>query len=121
MGQLVLGLGASGSVYCYFASFRYFLRDYFYFLKEKLFGYPAMVAAMAVISLLSFLVWVHHFFTMGSGALVNSFFSITTMMIAIPTGIKIFNWLFTMYKGRITFTTPMLWSLAFILTLLLVG
>ncbi|ARM71650.1 TPA_asm: cytochrome ubiquinol oxidase subunit I [Listeria monocytogenes] len=84
------------------------------FSRKKLFGYPAMVAAMAVISLLSFLVWVHHFFTMGSGALVNSFFSITTMMIAIPTGIKIFNWLFTMYKGRITFTTPMLWSLAFI-------
>ncbi|MBC2368769.1 cytochrome aa3 quinol oxidase subunit I [Listeria booriae] len=84
------------------------------FSKKKLFGYPAMVAAVVVISLLSFLVWVHHFFTMGSGAAVNSFFSITTMMIAIPTGIKIFNWLFTMYKGRISFTTPMLWSLAFI-------
>lgn len=84
------------------------------FSKKKLFGYPAMVAAVVLISVLSFLVWVHHFFTMGSGALVNTFFSITTMMISIPTGIKIFNWLFTMYKGKITFTTPMLWSLAFI-------
>lgn len=73
------------------------------------------------ISVLSFLVWTHHFFTMGNSASVNSFFSITTMAISIPTGVKIFNWLFTMYKGRISFTTPMLWALAFIPTSLSAG
>ena len=65
---------------------------------------------------LSFLVWLHHFFTMGSGADVNSFFGITTMIISIPTGVKMFNWLFTMYRGRIRFTTPMLWTLGFMVT-----
>lgn len=84
------------------------------FARKTLFGYKAMVVSIVAISGLSFVVWVHHFFTMGSGALVNSFFSITTMAIAIPTGVKIFNWLFTLYKGRIRFTVPMLWSLAFI-------
>ncbi|USK33817.1 cytochrome aa3 quinol oxidase subunit I [Bacillus sp. F19] len=84
------------------------------FARKTLFGYKAMVISIVAISGLSFVVWVHHFFTMGSGALVNSFFSITTMAIAIPTGVKIFNWLFTLYKGRIRFTVPMLWSLAFI-------
>ena len=73
-----------------------------------------MVLSMAIISGLSFLVWAHHFYTMGQGAMVNGFFSITTMAIAVPTGIKIFNWLFTLRKGRISFTTPMLYSLAFI-------
>ncbi|MCM2674615.1 cytochrome aa3 quinol oxidase subunit I [Alkalicoccobacillus plakortidis] len=84
------------------------------FSKKRLFGYNAMVYSIIAISVLSFLVWVHHFFTMGSGAVVNSFFSITTMAISIPTGVKIFNWLLTMHKGRISFTTPMLWSIAFI-------
>ncbi|MEK4565114.1 cytochrome aa3 quinol oxidase subunit I [Alkalihalobacillus sp. FSL R5-0424] len=84
------------------------------FSKKRLFGYNAMVYSIVAISVLSFLVWVHHFFTMGSGAVVNSFFSITTMAISIPTGVKIFNWLLTMHKGRITFSTPMLWSVAFI-------
>lgn len=84
------------------------------FAKKTLFGYKAMVYSMVGIAALSFLVWVHHFFTMGAGQEVNSFFSITTMAIAIPTGVKIFNWLFTLYKGKISFTTPMLWSLAFI-------
>jgi len=84
------------------------------FARKTLFGYKAMVYSMVVIAGLSFLVWVHHFFTMGAGGAVNSFFSITTMLIAVPTGVKIFNWLFTLYKGRIRFTTPMLWSLAFI-------
>jgi cytochrome aa3-600 menaquinol oxidase subunit 1 len=84
------------------------------FAKKRLFGYKAMVASMAVIAFLSLIVWVHHFFTMGAGPDVNSFFSITTMMISIPTGVKIFNWLGTMYRGRIQFKTPMLWSLAFI-------
>ncbi|RLQ93425.1 cytochrome aa3 quinol oxidase subunit I [Falsibacillus albus] len=84
------------------------------FARKTLFGYKAMVYSMIAIAGLSFVVWVHHFFTMGAGAAVNSFFSITTMAIAVPTGVKIFNWLFTLYKGRIQLTTPMLWSLAFI-------
>ncbi|MGB3568997.1 MAG: cytochrome aa3 quinol oxidase subunit I [Priestia megaterium] len=82
--------------------------------RKNLFGYKAMVVSMVGIAFLSYLVWVHHFFTMGNSPSVNSFFSITTMLIAVPTGVKIFNWLFTMYKGRIKFTTAMLWSLAFI-------
>ena len=84
------------------------------FSRKNLYGYKSMVASMVVISLMSFLVWVHHFFTMGQGALTNSIFSITTMAIAVPTGVKIFNWLLTMYKGKITITTPMLYSLLFI-------
>ncbi|MCA1028864.1 MULTISPECIES: cytochrome aa3 quinol oxidase subunit I [Cytobacillus] len=84
------------------------------FARRNLYGYKSMVYSMIAISLLSFLVWVHHFFTMGQGALVNSIFSITTMAIAVPTGIKIFNWLFTLRKGSIVLTTPMLYSLGFI-------
>ncbi|WP_274364884.1 cbb3-type cytochrome c oxidase subunit I [Paenibacillus thermotolerans] len=84
------------------------------FAKKKLFGYSSMVWAMISISILSFFTWAHHFFTMGSGANVNAFFAVTTMIIAIPTGVKIFNWLFTMFRGRITFTTPMMWTVAFI-------
>ena len=84
------------------------------FSRRNLYGYRSMVASMVIISFLSFLVWTHHFFTMGQTAYVNSIFSITTMAIAIPTGIKIFNWLFTMWKGRIRFTVPMLYSIAFI-------
>lgn len=84
------------------------------FSRRNLYGYNSMVASMVIISLLSFVVWVHHFFTMGQGAMVNSIFSITTMAIAIPTGIKIFNWLLTMWKGKIQFTVPMLYSLGFI-------
>ncbi|MDL4840457.1 cytochrome aa3 quinol oxidase subunit I [Aquibacillus rhizosphaerae] len=84
------------------------------FSRKNLYGYKTMVASIVGIAFLSMLVWVHHFYTMGNSAAVNSVFSITTMMIAIPTGVKIFNWLFTMRKGRIKFTTSMLWSLAFI-------
>ena len=86
------------------------------FSGKKLFGYTSMVYATVVITILSYLVWLHHFFTMGSGASVNSFFGITTMIISIPTGAKIFNWLFTMYKGRIRFELPMMWTLAFMIT-----
>lgn len=85
------------------------------FSRKKLFGYTSMVAAIWGIVLLSFLVWLHHFFTMGAGADVNAFFGIMTMIIAVPTGVKVFNWLFTMYRGRIKFATPMLWFLGFIL------
>ncbi|MEI3604962.1 cytochrome aa3 quinol oxidase subunit I [Pseudogracilibacillus sp. SE30717A] len=84
------------------------------FARKNLYGYKSMVISMIAISLLSFLVWVHHFYTMGHGVMVNSIFSITTMAIAVPTGVKIFNWLFTLRKGKITFTTPMLYALAFI-------
>lgn len=84
------------------------------FSGRNLYGYKSMVASMVLISLLSFLVWTHHFFTMGQGALTNSIFSITTMAISVPTGIKIFNWLFTLWRGKIRFTVPMLYSLGFI-------
>jgi cytochrome o ubiquinol oxidase subunit 1 len=84
------------------------------FSRKKLFGYVSMVWAIWVIVLLSFTVWLHHFFTMGAGSNVNAFFGITTGIIAIPTGVKIFNWLFTMYRGRIKFTSPMLWFLGFV-------
>jgi cytochrome aa3-600 menaquinol oxidase subunit 1 len=84
------------------------------FARRNLYGYTSMVASMVIISFLSFLVWTHHFFTMGQGALTNSIFSITTMAIAIPTGIKIFNWLFTLWKGKIVFTVPMLYAIGFI-------
>ena len=86
------------------------------FSHKRLFGYTSMVYATIAIAVLSFVVWLHHFFTMGAGANVNAFFGIATMVIAVPTGVKIFNWLFTMYRGRIEFTTPMLWSLGFIVT-----
>ncbi|KGP91767.1 quinol oxidase subunit 1 [Pontibacillus chungwhensis BH030062] len=91
------------------------------FAKKRLFGYNVMVWSMIVIALLSFLVWVHHFFTMGAGAFVNSVFSVSTMLIAVPTGVKIFNWLATLYKSKIEFTVPMLWSLAFIPSFILGG
>ncbi|MBP0603868.1 cytochrome o ubiquinol oxidase subunit I [Aeromonas sanarellii] len=86
------------------------------FCKKKLFGYTSLVWATVAITVLSFIVWLHHFFTMGSGANVNAFFGITTMIISIPTGVKIFNWLFTMYRGRIEFSSPMLWTVGFIIT-----
>jgi cytochrome o ubiquinol oxidase subunit 1 len=91
------------------------------FSRKRLFGYTSMVYATVCITILSYLVWLHHFFTMGSGASVNSFFGITTMIISIPTGAKIFNWLFTMYKGRIRFTVPMLWSVGFMVTFAIGG
>jgi cytochrome o ubiquinol oxidase subunit I len=91
------------------------------FCKKKLFGYFTMVVALILIAFLSFIVWLHHFFTMGSGANVNAFFGIMTMIIAIPTGVKVFNWLFTMYRGKIVFTTPMLWVMAFFTTFAIGG
>jgi cytochrome o ubiquinol oxidase subunit 1 len=91
------------------------------FSGKRLFGYSSMVYATLVITILAYLVWLHHFFTMGSGASVNSFFGITTMIISIPTGAKIFNWLFTMYKGRIRFELPMMWTIAFMVTFTIGG
>jgi cytochrome o ubiquinol oxidase subunit 1 len=91
------------------------------FCGKRLFGYASMVYATVAITVLSFVVWVHHFFTMGASADVNAFFGIATMVIAVPTGVKIFNWLFTMYRGRIRFTTPMLWTIGFIITFTIGG
>ncbi|QHI95399.1 cytochrome o ubiquinol oxidase subunit I [Aristophania vespae] len=86
------------------------------FSGKPLFGYKTMVYASGAISVLGMLVWVHHFFTMGAGADVNTFFGIATMLIAVPTGVKIFNWLFTMYKGRVRFEGPMNWIVGFMIT-----
>ena len=91
------------------------------FSRKPLFGYKSMVYATAAIGVLSFLVWLHHFFTMGSGANVNAFFGIATMIISIPTGAKIFNWLFTMYRGRVQMTTPVIWTIGFMVTFVIGG
>lgn len=91
------------------------------YCKKKLFGYTSMVWATAAITFLSFIVWLHHFFTMGAGANVNAFFGIATMIIAVPTGVKIFNWLFTMFRGKVQFTAPMLWTIGFITTFAIGG
>jgi cytochrome o ubiquinol oxidase subunit 1 len=91
------------------------------FCGKRLFGYASMVYATCVIMILSYLVWLHHFFTMGSGASVNAFFGITTMIISIPTGAKMFNWLFTMYRGRIRYELPMLWTIGFMVTFVIGG
>lgn len=91
------------------------------FARKKLFGYKTMVAALIAIMFFSFVVWQHHFFTMGAGANVNAFFGIMTMIIAIPTGVKIFNWLFTMYRGRIRFTAPFVWFMCFVVTFTIGG
>jgi cytochrome o ubiquinol oxidase subunit 1 len=91
------------------------------FSEKKLFGYVTMVWAIFGITFLSFIVWLHHFFTMGAGANVNAFFGIMTMVIAIPTGVKVFNWLFTMFQGRVHLTTPMLWFLGFAVVFILGG
>ena len=91
------------------------------FSSKPLFGYRSMVAATMVICIISFTVWLHHFFTMGAGADVNAFFGIATTIIAVPTGVKVFNWLFTMYGGTVRFATPMLWSTAFITTFVIGG
>jgi cytochrome o ubiquinol oxidase subunit 1 len=91
------------------------------FSSKKLFGYTSLVWATAAIMLLSFSVWVHHFFTMGAGANVNIFFGISTMIIGIPTGVKVFNWLFTMYRGRVRLTTPILWTIGFLTTFVIGG
>ncbi|MFZ3578540.1 cytochrome c oxidase subunit I [Virgibacillus sp. DJP39] len=91
------------------------------FSKKRIFGYSTMVISLALIGFLGFMVWAHHMFTVGLGPMANTFFAITTMMIAVPTGIKIFNWLFTMRGGVIRMTTPMLFSLGFIPTFVMGG
>ena len=91
------------------------------FSSKPLFGYRSMVVATMSICIIAFMVWLHHFFTMGAGADVNAIFGIATMIIAVPTGVKIFNWLFTMYGGRIRFNGPMLWTLGFMVTFVIGG
>lgn len=89
--------------------------------RKALFGYRSMVIALMAISFFSYIVWAHHFFTMGAGGDVNAFFGIATMVIAIPTGVKVFNWLFTMYRGRVRFTSPMYWFMGFVVTFTIGG
>jgi cytochrome o ubiquinol oxidase subunit 1 len=91
------------------------------FSGKPLFGYRSMVAATMAICILSFMVWLHHFFTMGAGGDVNGFFGVMTMIIAVPTGVKIYNWLFTMFQGRVRFTTPMMWAIGFMVTFVIGG
>ena len=91
------------------------------FAGKPLFGYMSMVAATFAIAGISWLVWLHHFFTMGAGPLVNTFFSVATMVVGIPTGVKVFNWLFTLYRGRLAFPTPMLWACGGLFLLLIGG
>jgi cytochrome o ubiquinol oxidase subunit 1 len=91
------------------------------FSGKPLFGYRSMVLATMAICIISFMVWLHHFFTMGAGPDVNAIFGIASMIIAVPTGVKIYNWLFTMYGGRVRFTTPMMWSLGFMVTFIIGG
>lgn len=91
------------------------------FSRKRLFGYRSMIWALSAIALFSFIVWLHHFFTMGAGAHVNAFFGIMTMIIGIPTGVKIFNWLFTMFRGRIKFNSPMIWFMGFVFLFTLGG
>jgi cytochrome o ubiquinol oxidase subunit I len=91
------------------------------FSRKPLFGYRSMILATMVIFILAFTVWLHHFFTMGAGGDVNAIFGIMSMIIAVPTGVKVFNWLFTMYGGRVEFSTPILWSLGFMVTFVIGG
>jgi cytochrome o ubiquinol oxidase subunit I len=91
------------------------------FSGKPLFGYRSMVIATMAICIVSFMVWLHHFFTMGAGPEVNAIFGIASMIIAVPTGVKIYNWLFTMYGGRVRFTTPMMWSIGFMVTFIIGG
>ena len=91
------------------------------FSAKPLFGYRSMVVATMCICILAFMVWLHHFFTMGAGADVNAAFGVATMIIAVPTGVKVFNWLFTMFRGRITFDVPMLWAVGFMVTFVIGG
>ncbi|PFG06855.1 cytochrome c oxidase subunit 1 [Bacillus sp. es.034] len=87
-----------------------------HFSRKRLFGYSSMVFATVLIGFLGFMVWAHHMFTVGLGPIANAIFAVATMAIAVPTGIKIFNWLLTMWGGSLRFTTPMLYAVAFIPT-----
>ena len=119
--QPVLDLGASGSLHLDLPAFGIYSEVVATFSAKRLFGYELLVYATAVIAILSFTVWLHHFFTMGSSANVNAVFGVATMIIAVPTGVKVFDWLLTMYRGRILFHPSMLWTLGFIVTFVIGG
>jgi cytochrome o ubiquinol oxidase subunit 1 len=91
------------------------------FSSKQLYGYTSLVVATMVIAILSFTVWLHHFFTMGQSAAINSFFGIATMLIGIPTGVKIYNWAWTMFRGRVRYTAPMLFTISFMITFVIGG
>ena len=91
------------------------------FSRKAIFGYAAMVAASVAIGIVSISVWAHHMFTVGMSSVSNAFFTLSTMLVGIPTGIKIFNWLATLWGGKIRFGTPMLFSLAFLFQFLIAG
>ena len=91
------------------------------FSGKPLFSYHSMVFALLAICVLSFMVWLHHFFTMGASADVNAFFGIMSMIIGVPTGVKVFNWLFTLFRGRVVFATPLLFSIGFMVTFVIGG
>ena len=116
-----LGVGTPGSLYLILAGFwRFFGSGGDIFAETTVWLHFDGLGIWAI-TFLSFIVWLHHFFTMGAGANVNAFFGIMTMIIAVPTGVKVFNWLFTMYRGRISFTTPMLWFMGFVVTFTIGG
>ncbi|MBA2368787.1 MAG: cbb3-type cytochrome c oxidase subunit I [Candidatus Protochlamydia sp.] len=90
------------------------------FSQKKISNYTSQIVALVAVTLISYLVWLHHFFVMGAGPTVNSFFGIVTMLIAIPSGVLVFNWILTMYKGKVNFAPPMYWFVGF-LTLFMIG
>ena len=116
-----LGLGPPRGLHPHPAGVRRVLRGGVDLFGKTLFGYRSMVLATLAICVVSFMVWLHHFFTMGVGANVNAMFAIASMIIAVPTGVKIYNWLFTMYGGRIVYATPMLWAVGFMVTFIIGG
>jgi cytochrome c oxidase subunit I len=91
------------------------------FCRKAIFGYPAMVAASVAIMFVSLSVWAHHMFTVGMTSVSNAFFTLSTMLVGVPTGIKIFNWIATLWGGRIRFTTPMLFCIGFLFQFLIAG
>ncbi|MCP1375853.1 cbb3-type cytochrome c oxidase subunit I [Dyella lutea] len=102
-------------------SFGVFSELFSTFSAKKLYGYTSLVLATMTIAVLSFTVWLHHFFTMGQSAHINAAFGIATMLIGIPTGVKVYDWILTMFRGRVRFTTPLLWGLAFLVTFVIGG
>ncbi|HEX5306020.1 MAG TPA: cbb3-type cytochrome c oxidase subunit I [Dyella sp.] len=102
-------------------SFGVFSELFSTFSAKKLYGYTSLVIATMAIAVLSFTVWLHHFFTMGQSAHINAVFGIATMLIGIPTGVKVYDWILTMFRGRVRFTTPLLWGLAFLVTFVIGG
>ncbi|MDQ7863417.1 cbb3-type cytochrome c oxidase subunit I [Peribacillus frigoritolerans] len=121
-GSIYSGYSVTGGIYPNPSCFRYFFPRFFAtFSRKRLFGYSSMVFATVLIGFLGFMVWAHHMFTTGLGPIANAIFAVATMAIAVPTGIKIFNWIFTMWGGSVKFTVPMLYAVAFIPTFTMGG